>query len=67
MQPITIVIPYSEIKVRKRKPPKTKVFRDKKKYSRKAKHRKGPCESTAFFFSPKSDFGFCYKNIREQI
>lgn len=45
-----IIIPYSEIKVRKKQPPKTKVFKDKKKYCRKAKHQKGPCESAALFF-----------------
>lgn len=36
-----IFIPCSEIRVRKKQPPKIKVFKKHKAYSRKIKHKKG--------------------------
>ncbi len=41
-----IIIHYSEIKIRKKRPPKTKVFKNKKLYSRKQKHSKNSNEAS---------------------
>lgn len=35
-----IIIKHSEIKIRKKRPPRTKVFKNKKLYSRKQKYSK---------------------------
>lgn len=40
----TIVIREEELRTRKRSAPSVKVFRDRTKYSRKAKHRKASLE-----------------------
>ena len=42
----TLVIREEDQRIRKRKPPCGKVFRDRKKYTRKEKH-KGRCRDTA--------------------
>ncbi len=42
----TLVIREEDLRIRKRKPPCGKVFRDRKKYTRKEKH-KGRCRDTA--------------------
>ena len=42
----TLVIREEDLRIRKRKPPCGQVFRDRKKYTRKEKH-KGRCRDTA--------------------
>ena len=52
----TLVISDEEVRIRKRKPPCGKVFRDRKKYTRKGKH-KGRCRDTVAPLVPFSAEG----------
>jgi hypothetical protein len=54
----TIVIPHKAVKLRKKKPPPAAVHRDRRVYTRKAKHKnKAPDMSGACFFVRRTGGG----------